>query len=261
MSRCAVWPADTCRNATLTALTSGFRFVWSSVLVQEACQRAQRDAINSHPTVSRADIFLAGTVDTQGCSSRDDCHSATLTGAQEQFSRLGPEPLDQLMLDYPSGSGCDGILGQWSALTELYHAKKVASIAVSNFAATELACLFPSGQRAAPNVVPPVANQMRFFVGHTNVDLALNTAHGIVVQAYSPLGSGSLAHDTLLASIGEAHGGRSAAQVALRYILQKNVTVATQSTSAAHLVQDVDIFTFQLSAHEIAQLDAHTAAW
>ena len=90
-----------------------------------------------------------------------------------------------------------------------------------------------------------------------DVDLKLNAARGIAVQAYSPLGSGSLAHDPLLVRIGAAHGGRSAAQVALRYIVQKNVTIATQSTSPAHLAQDVDIFAWALTPAEMAALDAH----
>ena len=55
-----------------------------------------------------------------------------------------------LMLDYPSSSGCDGIYGQWAALSELYRAGKVKSIAVSNFAPTQLACLFPHGDGAQP---------------------------------------------------------------------------------------------------------------
>lgn len=250
-----VWPAATCRNATHLALDAGFRFVWSSALVHLECQRAQREAISEHPTVRRADLFLAGTVDTQGCATLDDCRSATLAGAHAQFRILGPEPLEMLMLDYPSSAGCAGITGQWQALTALYRAGKVRSVAVSNFAAAQLSCLF-SAEGEGGAVVPPVANQMRFYVGHTGVDLGLNARHGIVVQAYSPLGNGALipaapaatklkpprasqpstvgalASDPLLAAIGRAHG-KSAAQVALRYILQKNVTVATQSTSQA----------------------------
>ena len=223
-----VWQPDTCKNATALAIDAGFRFVWSSVLIGEDCQKAQRAALAAHPAVKRSDLFVAGTVDTQACSSRAACQSATMAGAQQQMDILGPEPLEMLMLDYPSSSGCDGIDGQWSALTSLYHDKKVKSIGVSNFGAAELECLFPKSRDAAA-VVPPAANQLRVFVGHiSETDLARNAAHGIIVQAYSPLGSGSITHDPLLAKIGAAHGGKSAAQVALRYLLQKNVTIATQ---------------------------------
>jgi diketogulonate reductase-like aldo/keto reductase len=78
----------------------------------------------------------------------------------------------------------------------------------------------------------------------------------VVVQAYSPLGSGGLLHVPLLQHIGAAHG-KTAAQVALRWIYQHNATINTQSTSVTHLQQDVDIFDFSLTADEIKRLDAY----
>ena len=110
------------------------------------------------------------------------------------------------------------------------------------------------------DVVVPAVNQLQFHAGMPGSDpkglVSYSVSRGIAVQAYSPLGNGALipaapaatklepprasqpstvgalASDPLLAAIGRAHG-KSAAQVALRYILQKNVTVATQSTSQA----------------------------
>ena len=110
---------------------------------------------------------------------------------RDSISENGRYALEMLMLDYPSSAGCAGITGQWQALTALYRAGKVRSVAVSNFAAAQLSCLF-SAEGEGGAVVPPVANQMRFYVGHTGVDLGLNARHGIVVQAYSPLGNGAL---------------------------------------------------------------------
>ena len=156
-----------------------------------------------------------------------------------------------LMLDYPSRSGCDAILGQWEALTELYTSQQVFSIAVSNFGDSELDCLKDA-------TVVPAANQMRVCVscGDPVPVVEANTAAGgIFVQAYSPLGSGSMLHDPLLQTIGDAHG-KTTAQVALRWILQHNVTIATQSTNPDHLADDVAIFDFMLTDTEMAQLDA-----
>lgn len=63
--------------------------------------------------------------------------------------------------------------------------------------------------------------------------------------------------DQTVAAIAAAHApARTAAQVALRYILQKGVAIATQSTNAEHLAQDVDIFGWSLTDAEMAQLDA-----
>ena len=265
----STWPAEICYNATLTALRSGFRFIWSSALVGKDCQDSQATAI-AVSGVPRSSIFIAGTVDTQRCTSEKECHNQTLAGGLEQMSGpLGtaawPDGIDMLMLDFPSAAGCEGIAGQWSALSELYfaHSPTLAprSIAVSNFGQQELACLFPPfSSPATPSaIVPPVVNQLSFSVGHgSTAAVGANGAHGILVQAYSPLGGGRLVHDPLLQQIGAAHG-KSAAQVALRWIIQHNATVATQSTNAAHLKEDLSIFDFSLTPSEMATLDAHAA--
>ena len=77
-----------------------------------------------------------------------------------------------------------------------------------------------------------------------------------MVQAYSPLGGGGLVGAALLQSIGKNHN-KSSAQVALRWILQHNATINTQSTNAAYLQADADIYDFVLSSKEMAALDAY----
>jgi diketogulonate reductase-like aldo/keto reductase len=90
-----VWTADTCRNATLSALAAGFRFVWSSEIVGADCQKAQGEAIRSG-AVKREEVFLAGTADTATCSSYGDCYDSTRAAVQKQFDVLGEPMLDML---------------------------------------------------------------------------------------------------------------------------------------------------------------------
>ena len=158
-----------------------------------------------------------------------------------------------LMLDYPPSDGsCDSIRGQWRAFEDEYRSGRARSIAVSNFSPKQIECIISNA-----TATPPAANQLPLSVGKStqpiNDDLALG---GIVAQAYSPLGTGSLVSDPLLRKIGASHS-KTAAQVALKWLLAHNATVATQSTSVAHLKQDVDLFDFSLTADEIRQLDAH----
>lgn len=249
-----VWPADTCSSATTAALDAGFRFVWSSTLIGTECQSAQGQAINASG-LSRAELFVAGTVDSSSCQDKGSCYDETLSSAKGQFDTLGLDQLDMLMLDYPAYSGCDAILGQWQAFEELYAAGRVRTIAVSNFDETQLQCITAA---ANTSLTVPSVNMLRFSVGDgSSTTVADNAKYGIVVQAYSPLGSGQLIHDALCESIGEAHN-KTAAQVALKWILQRNVTVATQSTSLSHLQEDMDLFDFTLSSNELEQLDKHT---
>jgi len=247
-----VWDADTCTNATAAALKAGFRFIWSSMLIGSPCQAAQWKAIQAS-SVALSDIFVGGTVNTQSCMGTTDCYLKTKAGAESQFQILAKKPLDMLMLDYPSGSaGCDGILGQWKAFEEFYAAKQVKTIAVSNFSPEQFKCISMNASATVPSV-----NQMPFSIGHgTDTVIADDGVLGVFVQAYSPL-SGVDSSDALLAKIGSAHN-KSWAQVALKWIAQRNATINTQSTKSGHLQEDVDIFDFTLSSEEMMQLNAHS---
>jgi len=245
-----VWEASTCKSATSSALQAGFRHVWSSALVGDDCQKSQWDAISAS-SVPLKDIFVGGTVNTRSCYGHDDCYQQTMAGAESQFQMLPKAPLDMLMLDYPSSaSGCGGVLGQWEAFEVLYAEKRVRTIAVSNFNKEQLMCIVAISSLTVPSV-----NQLPYSIGHgADTVVAEDGSLGIHVMAYSPLSSVKF-KNPLLVKIAAAHG-KSTAQVALRWIIQRNVSIATQSTNPAHLRQDASIFYFSLSEGEMAQLNA-----
>lgn len=245
-----MWDAPTCSKATSDALSVGFRNIWSSELVGESCQRAQAMAIKASG-LARSDLFLAGTVDTNSCSGTENCYDLTKRQSEKQLEVLGEDVLDMLMLDYPpSSSGCDGIRGQWQAFEEFYVSKRVRTIAVSNFYENQLQCIL-----ANTSATVPAVNQMYLAVGRDADIVADNAKHGINLQAYTPLASGRLSRDKLCKEIGTAHG-KSAAQVALRWIIQHNATICAQSSKLEHLRELSAIFDFSLSDDEMSRLDA-----
>eukprot|EP00756_Hemistasia_phaeocysticola_P010838 Hpha_TRINITY_DN15055_c4_g7::TRINITY_DN15055_c4_g7_i1::g.126244::m.126244 len=246
-----VWDDNTCQQATADALQAGFRFVWSSMLIGQSCQQRQAVAIHASG-IPRSELFIAGTVNTAACSGETECYSQTQSYALQQFQILNVSTLDQLMLDYPASSGgCPSLLGQWRAFQELYNQKKVRSIAVSNFAVDQLECVIANGT----NVVPTV-NQVQYSVGHgADTAVADNAKLGVVLQAYSPLNHGSLVTDPDCVKIGQAHN-KTSAQVALRWIVQRNSTICTEATDIKYLQQDTDIFDFTLSPAEMQTLNA-----
>lgn len=249
-----MYNASTCRSATGYALQEGFRFVWSSAIIGEPCQRAQYQAI-VESRIPRSELFLAGTVDTKTCTTEAQCYQQTKSGAAKQIEILGNTTLDMLMLDYPSGSGCVGVAAQWRALNEFYAQGQVRTIAVSNFDVEQLRCA-----SAVKPVVVPSVNQLEFNADkHGSTVVADDTKLGVVVQAYSPLGTGSLAKDPVLTKIGQTHG-KSAAQVALRWIVQQKVGVNVASTSLKHLQENAAIFDFQLAAEEVAEINGRPPA-
>jgi diketogulonate reductase-like aldo/keto reductase len=155
------------------------------------------------------------------------------------------------MLDYPAGD-CPSIVGQWAAFEEMLAANKTRSIAVSNFSPTQLDCIL-----ANKTATVPAVNQLPYSVGHGGDSSVSDDAKrgGTIVQAYSPLDSGSLASDPDCASIGKKHG-KSAAQVALKWILQRNATFSTQTDSKQYFQEDIDLFDFELTTAEMAKLNA-----
>lgn len=101
---------------------------------------------------------------------------------------------------------------------------------------------------------------MPFSVSSDDSVLRANTQRGnIFVQAYSPLQSGRLVEDADCAAIGRAHGGKSAAQVALKYILQKGAGFTTSALTASEFREDIGLFDWTLSKAEMAKLDARAS--
>ena len=219
--------------------------------------------------VPRAQYFLSGM--TSPCShpaappqrnvtDPKACRNLTMHEARSVMNDLGVDSLDLLMLHGPSeGFGhvgpcsklaCELNRAQWSAYKALLQQGSVRAIGVSNFCASCLACL---------DDVPAV-NQIQVHVGQGSADpgpglLSYCASRGVVVQAYEPLAGGELVTDPACHSIGAAHQ-KTAAQVALRWVLQRAPSLAVRAGSSAHLAQDLALFDFTLNSSELARLDA-----
>merc|ERR1719329_1489486 len=107
--------------------------------------------------------------------------------------------------------------------------------------------------------VTPAVNQVQYHVGMGVDPISVKSAsekYGIHLQAYSPLGNGEsdLITGDLVTTIGAKYD-KTGAQVALRWIQENGVSLTTKTT---HMQEDLDVFTFQLSAEDKASLDAAT---
>jgi len=225
-------------------------------------------------TVSRDQLFISSMTSPcfhpaappqRNVTDVDACYNLTLVEAESTLASLSVAQLDLLMLHGPSeafgheggcsASACALNRAQWRAYSELLRRGAVRAIGVSNFCQSCLSCLAASDADA----FVPAVNQIQVHVGQGSADpgsglLSYCAERGIVVQAYEPLAGGALATDSTCASIGSAHQ-KSAAQVALRWVLQRARTLAVRAGSAAHLAQDVDVFDFTLDNNELRALD------
>jgi len=201
-------------------------------------------------TVPRESLFICGSVNSgQECGNRTQCQQVTAQGCTQNLMDLNLTYVDMIMLDYP-GRDCESIIGQWLAFEDMLSAKRTRSIAVSNFGPDQLDCL-----RNATTIIP-VVNQMPYSVGHgADPVVEDNTDRNVVVQAYSPLNGGELINDPDCIAIGKVHN-KTSAQVAFRWIVQHNATFTTSGSQLQHFQQDLQIFDFNLTAPEMARLDA-----
>lgn len=244
-----VYDDPTAKSYTLLAIQAGFRNFFSSVLAGN--QNGFGQAIAASP-VPRDELFICGSVNTGSgaCSGQDDCKTQTAQGCSDNLQAMNLTSLDMIMLDYPAND-CPSILGQWAAFEDFLKAGKTKSIAVSNFSPDQLDCIVSN-----KTLTLPAVNQMPYSVGSgSDTTVADDAKRGVVVQAYSPLGGGSLPSDPDCVAIGKAHN-KSGAQVALRWIIQRNATFTTEASTLDYFQEDINIFDFQLTPAEMAKLNS-----
>jgi len=251
-----VYSDRTAEALTKMSLEVGYRNFFSSVLAQNQVgfARGVKDS-----NVPRSEMFICGSVLSNNARSYDSAYKLTKKGCDENleaFAAGGIDYVDMIMLDYPAKS-CAAIQGQWKAFEEMLAAGKTRSLAVSNFSPQQLDCLLED-----PSATRPVLNQMLYGVGYENEDVVeQNKQRGIVVQAWSPLGNlygGPFAGGKVRSTceeIGKRYG-KSAAQVALKWIEQTGATFTTQTRKREHFVEDLDIFDFKLSDADMRTLSA-----
>jgi diketogulonate reductase-like aldo/keto reductase len=241
---------DTATTQVEQYLSVGGRNIFTSVLAGN--QAGVGKGIKASTSVARKDLFICGSVNSGSCSSADDCYTSTKSACADNLNALGLDYVDMIMLDYPS-SGCDNIVGQWRAFEEMLASKKTLSIAVSNFSPDQLDCIVSNKTATVPSL-----NQMPYSVGSGASSVVADNAKrgGIIIQAYSPLGSGGLANDPDCTKIGKQYN-KSSAQVALKWIAQTNATFSTNcGDSKDYMQEDLDIFDFHLSDADMKVLDA-----
>jgi diketogulonate reductase-like aldo/keto reductase len=242
-------PAET-RDAVRAALDSGYRLIDTAAAYGN--ERQVGEAVHdSH--ISRSEVFLETKIWIS-----DYGYDKTLHGFEKSARKLGVDQIDLLLLHQALPSAFDRTLEAYRALETLLADGRVRAIGVSNFMVEHLTTLLDRCK------VVPAVNQIEvhpYFRQRKVQEFA--SAHGILTQAWSPIGGitfyrdgsrGSTLDDPVIGAIAEAHG-KSSAQVMLRWGLQEGRSVIPKSTKPARIAENIDVFDFQLSAEEIVAID------
>ncbi|GAA2495479.1 aldo/keto reductase [Terrabacter carboxydivorans] len=244
-------PPDETRAAVEAALATGYRHIDTAAAYGN--EREVGEAVHSSG-VARGEVFLETKIWIS-----DYGYDQTLHGFDKSAGKLGVEQIDLLILHQALPTDFDKTLEAYRALETLLADGKVRAIGVSNFMVEHLTALLEKAK------VVPAVNQIENHPYFQQRDVqAFGAQHGILTQAWSPIGGitfyrdgskGSTLKDPVIGGIAEAHG-KTPAQVMLRWHLQQGRSVIPKSTKAHRIAENFDVFDFDLSTEQLAAIDA-----
>ena len=238
---------DVARDSVRRALELGYRHIDTATAYGNEASVGEGLRLSG---VRRDEVFVTTK---QWTSERGE--AKTVAAAEKALMALGTDYIDLYLVHWPaveklSPDWADINAETWQGFERLYREGKVRAIGVSNFTPRHLEALI------ARSDVKPMVDQVEFHPGYIQRDvLDFCGANGILVEAWSPLGSGRLLADPLVESTGAAHG-KSSAQVCVRYAMQHGVVPLPKSVTPQRIESNADVFDFELSEAEMAALDA-----
>jgi diketogulonate reductase-like aldo/keto reductase len=224
-----------CENAVRWALELGYRHVDTAQAYgnEASVGRALRDSGSA-----REDVFVT----TKFFPRNDD----PVQAIEQSLRRLELDHVDLYIVHWPQG----GPTWAWPGMEGARERGYASSIGVSNFSSRELDEVIASGETL------PVVDQVQFSPFEHRRALAERcAADGIAIEAYSPLGTGRHLDDPAVAELA-GQLGRTPAQVLVRWCLQRETIVIPKSTHRERIEQNAQVFDFDLSAEQLAKLDA-----
>jgi len=243
-------PPDETRAAVATALEAGYRHIDTAAAYGN--EREVGEAVHAS-AAGRDAVFFETKIWIS-----DYGYDQTLHGFDKSAGKLGVDQIDLLILHQPLPSAFAKTLEAYRALEKLLADGKVRAIGVSNFMTAHLTRLLE-----AASVVPAV-NQIEVHPYFQQREVqAMNAEHGILTQAWSPIGGitfyrdgehTSTLEDPVITGIAQAHA-KSPAQVMLRWHIQEGRSAIPKSTKPHRIAENFDVFDFELTAQETAAID------
>ncbi|QEL02685.1 aldo/keto reductase [Olivibacter sp. LS-1] len=231
-----------CEQTVLTAIRSGYR------LIDTASLYLNESAVGSgirKSGVAREELFITTKLWVQ-----DAGYEKTRIAFEKSLKELELEYLDLYLIHQAMGD----YYGSWRAMEELYKEGKIRAIGVSNFFPDRVVDLI------AHNEIVPAVNQIEINPFYQRAaEHELLKKHNIVTQSWASFAEGKneIFSNQVLTGIGSKYG-KSVAQVILRWLIQRGVAVIPKSVREERMVENADIWDFELTAEDIdaiARLD------
>lgn len=230
---------DECVRCVEDALHAGYRLIDTAQSYDNEYEVGQGLRQSG---VVRGDIFLTTKIWIANAG-----YEKAKASIDDSLRRLQTDYIDLMLIHQPFGD----YYGTYRAMEEAYKAGKLRAIGVSNFFADRFIDLCHNVE------VMPAVNQVETHVFHQQAELhAIMDKYGVVHESWGPFAEGRKDFFThpVLQRIGTAHH-KTAAQAALRFLLQKDIVVIPKSVHKDRMVQNLDIFDFSLSDSEMKELE------
>ena len=227
------------------ALAAGYRHFDTASFY--GTEQALGDALKA-AGVPREELFLTSKLwkDEMG-------YENALAAFERSLQKLGTDYLDLYIIHWPRTDDLTAEWRQldrdtWRALEELYRAGRVRAIGVSNFLPHHLRNLMETAE------IAPMVNQIEFHPGYPQTwNVEFCKAHGILPEAWSPLGRTRVLQDERLAGIAAKYG-KTVAQLCVRFALQCGVVPLPKSSSPARMQANLDVFDFVISDEDMDRI-------
>ncbi|MCX5440675.1 aldo/keto reductase [Streptomyces sp. NBC_00056] len=239
-----VWqvPDDEAEKAVATALEAGYRSIDTAAIYGNEEGTGKAVAASG---IARDKLFV-----TTKLWNADQGYDATLRAFDASLDKLGLDYLDLYLIHWPLPSK-DSYLDTYKALEKIYADGRAKAIGVSNFLPEHLERLL-----GETSIIPAV-NQIELHP-HLQQRAAreFHAEQGIATEAWSPLGQGKgLLEVPAIVAIAQKHG-RTPAQVVLRWHVQLGNVVIPKSVTPSRIVENIDVFDFELDVEDIAAISA-----
>lgn len=232
--------ASVCEQAVLDAINAGYRLIDTAAAYFN--EEAVGAAIRKSGT-ARDELFITTKLWIQ-----DAGYESAKKAFRVSLDKLGTDYIDLYMIHQPMSD----YYGAWRAMEELYDEGKIRALGVCNFYPDRLADLCANAK------IIPAVNQVELhpFFAQTEA-LAVMKELGVQPQAWGPLAEGrnNIFTHPVLTGIGAKYG-KTAAQVALRWNVQRGVVIIPKSTHKERIEENLNIWDFQLSEEDYAAINA-----
>ncbi|OBF34265.1 2,5-didehydrogluconate reductase A [Mycobacterium sp. ACS1612] len=228
------------QQAVTAALEAGYRLIDTAAAYgnEEAVGRAIASS-----GVPREEVFVTTKLATTdlGFQSSQDALKASL-------ERLGLDYVDLYLIHWPAGEQ-GKYIDSWGGMMKCREDGDVRSIGVANFHEEHLSNVIDL------SFFTPAVNQIELHPLLNQAELRrINAEHGVVTEAYGPLGVGKLLDNPTIAGVAEAHG-KTPAQVLIRWSIQLGNVVIPRSSNPERIKSNLDVFDFELTEEQMATLN------